>query len=57
MKDKDMNINLNFGGVVGALFCAGLAIVLTRNSTAMIPALLSGAFGGNALWSSLFKRP
>lgn len=57
MKDKDMNINLNFGGVVGAFFCAGLAIVLTRDSTAFLPALLSGAFGGNALWSSLFKKP
>jgi len=62
-----MNINLNVGGLIGALACGGLvgAIVfssLDRTSVdrgpywVIIVALIGGAFAGNSFWSRVFKK-
>jgi hypothetical protein len=62
------NINLNAGGVIGAIVCGGVAgVVLFSNIDPEGPgrgpirlaifALIGGAFAGNFLWGLVFKKP
>jgi hypothetical protein len=62
------NIDLNIGGLIGALACGGIAaaIVFSTLDTAnsgrgpyklVIFALIGGAFAGNFLWGLIFKKP
>ena len=60
------NINLNLGGLIGALICGGIVAIVVfsdidqankNGSTRMIiPALLGGAFAGNYLWEWAVKK-
>ncbi len=61
------NVNLNPGGLIGALVCGGIAaaVVFTTvdlNSAGRgvyklpILALIGGAVGGNLLWAAVFKK-
>ena len=61
------NIDLNLGGIVGALVCGGVAAAIifssidaTSSSRApyklVIVALIGGAFAGNFVWGLVFKR-
>lgn len=61
------NINLNVGGVVGAIACGGIAaaVVFTTVDTTnsgrgpyklIILAVIGGAFVGNFLWGLVFKK-
>jgi hypothetical protein len=62
------NIDLNIGGLIGALACGGIAagIVFANLDTTdsdrgpyklIILALVAGAFAGNFLWGIVFKKP
>lgn len=62
------NIDLNVGGVIGALACGGIAAVVVFSTfdamnsgggpyKLVILALIGGAFAGNFLWGLVFKRP
>ena len=62
------NIDLNIGGLIGALVCGGIAAAIvfstleTTNSgrgpfKLIIFALIGGAFAGNFLWRLVFKKP
>jgi hypothetical protein len=62
------NIDLNLGGVIGALACGGIAAALVlpnidpRNTgrgpyQLVVLALVGGAFAGNLLWNWLSARP
>jgi phosphate/sulfate permease len=62
------NIDLNPGGLIGALVCAGVyaAIVFSSVDIAesgsrpiklIIVPLIGGAFAGNFLWRLVFKKP
>jgi hypothetical protein len=62
------NIDLNPGGLIGALACAGVyaAIVFSSVDIAtsgprpiklIILPLIGGAFAGNFLWGLVFKKP
>lgn len=59
------NINLNIGGLIGALGCGGIAAVIvfttmdaqTRTGPKLIiVAVIAGAFAGNFLWGLVFKK-
>lgn len=62
------NIELNAGGVIGALTC-GLAVgafifwkfagenMGRTQSKFLIGAFIAGAFAGNFLWQCIFKKP
>lgn len=59
------NINLNAGGVIGAIVCGGIAgaFVFSRveageggSTKLVIAALIGGAFAGNSLWAFVFKK-
>lgn len=62
------SIDLNIGGVIGALACGGIAgaiVFSTVDATnsgrgpykLMILAVVGGAFAGNFLWGLVFKKP
>jgi hypothetical protein len=62
------NIDLNPGGLIGALACGGItaAVVFSSIDAAdtgrgpykfIIFALIGGAFAGNFLWGLVFKKP
>jgi hypothetical protein len=62
------NIDLNIGGLIGALACGGIAaaIVFSTLDTTnrdrgpyklIIFALIGGALAGNFLWGLIFKKP
>lgn len=61
------NINLNIGGLIGALGCGGLAavVVFTTMDAAnsrlgpkiIIGAVIVGAIAGNFIWGAIFKKP
>ncbi|MBX3451217.1 MAG: hypothetical protein KF777_16745 [Planctomycetaceae bacterium] len=62
------NIDLNLGGLIGALACGGIAAAIvfstldTTNSgrgpyKLVIFALIGGALAGNFLWGLVFKKP
>jgi hypothetical protein len=61
----DRNIHLNAGGVIGALLCGGIvaAILFAKFKPDEAPvkfiivAVVAGAFAGNLLWDSIFKKP
>jgi hypothetical protein len=61
------NINLNPGGLIGAVLALAaviITVVLTSNPDTAgsrvggfgVPALFLGAFGGNYLWERLFSK-
>jgi hypothetical protein len=61
------NIELNVGGVIGALGCGGVAAAVVFSTVDpatsgrgpfkfCILALIAGAFVGNWLWGLLFKK-
>ena len=61
------NIQLNLGGVIGAILLTAaviVTVVLTSNPNDIggrmgrfgVPALFLGAFGGNYLWNRLFSK-
>jgi hypothetical protein len=63
-----INIDLNAGGLIDALAWGGIAaaVVFATVEPAnagrtvgriVIYAMIGGAFGGNFLWSRLFKKP
>jgi hypothetical protein len=60
------NINLNPGGLIGALACAGIYAAIVFSSVDImktgfwpfeltVVALIGGAFAGNFLWGLVFK--
>jgi hypothetical protein len=59
------NINLNLGGLVGAVSCMILAAAIvfpemppgarSAFGTILIGCALAGAYAGNALWSLIFR--
>ncbi len=62
------NIDLNAGGLIGALACGGIAAAIVfstmemgnngrRPSKLVISALIGGAFVGNYIWGIVFKKP
>jgi hypothetical protein len=62
------NIDLNIGGLIGALAVGGLAAAVIFTSVDLthsgrgpykliIFALIGGALAGNFLWQKLFKKP
>jgi|GEM_PF-5945795 len=59
------NVNLNAGGVIGALVVGGIAagVIFSRvdgeggSAKLIIVAMTGGAFAGNFLWSRLFPKP
>jgi hypothetical protein len=61
------NINLNAGGLIGAVVCGGIALVAVfSNSSLMsqtslaskivVVAFIAGAFAGNFIWGLVFRR-
>lgn len=61
------NINLNAGGLIGALACGAIAAAIVfltvdmqkdgRPAKLVILAVIGGAFVGNFLWERVFQRP
>lgn len=64
------NIDLNAGGLIGALACGGIATAVIAlvdpanpakggrgPATVIVLALVGGAFAGNFLWELVFKKP
>lgn len=62
------NIDLNVGGLIGALACAGIAGAILFSTMdqpdggrgpykLLLFALIGGAFAGNYLWGLVFKNP
>ena len=62
------NINLNIGGLIGAIVCGGIAAAIVfsivdlnngkRPQYKLITlGLIGGAFSGNYLWGRIFKKP
>lgn len=66
------NINLNPGGLIGAVLCGGVAVAVIFGMTEaseinegrggrgvgklVIIAVVAGAFAGNFLWSAIFPK-
>lgn len=61
------NLNLNIGGLIGAIVCGGIAAAIIFSTVdidsskrspfkLIIFALIGGAFAGNYLWGRLFKK-
>ena len=62
------NIDLNPGGLIGALACAGVYAAIVFSSVDIAASgprpiklitlpLIGGAFAGNFLWGLVFKKP
>ncbi|QDT44953.1 hypothetical protein Pan241w_50700 [Gimesia alba] len=62
------NINLNLGGVIGAIVCGGIAAAIIFSTVDLkngkrpqfqliTLGLIGGAFVGNYLWGRIFKKP